>query len=155
MLLLLLPLLPLPIAFATKPSTAVGGFSDSTTTTTSFRIVNGVLFITTHNTGNFYGDLRGTYVEDITVEVSLATGVAPFQLTGTCYCTLVGHSGTFNYRVLGVSQSDGSFVAQQSTSSNGTLGFAALSLRGTVAGSTDPVTGLTTGTYSYEYHFNS
>ncbi len=152
--LILLPVLSVPVAAAASPAMAAGGFSDSTTVTTSFRIVNGVLFITLHNTGAFSGDLSGPYVEDISIEVSLTTGIAPFRLTGTCTCTLNGHSGTFNYKVLGVSEPDGSFVGQQSSSTGGTGGLSGLTLSGTVAGTTDRVTGLTTGTYEYQYHFN-
>ncbi len=138
----------LPAAYAgSERINGTGTFSDITVTILSVQMVGANEVITDAGTGKVTGTLRGTYSFTATITVQ-PTGVASYSAIDVCRCTVDGNTGGLQFietgtgnQITGVFQSQAK-IARASSDLTGATGTAILK------GMQNPVTGLTSGTYS-------
>src|SRR5882762_6680833 len=124
-----------------------GTFFDINVTILSIQMVGSNEVITDAGTGKVTGTLKGTYTFTATITVQ-PTGVASYSAIDVCKCTVDGNTGVLQFtetgtgnQITGVFQSH-AVITNASGDLKGSTGTAILQ------GLQNPVTGLTSGTYS-------
>ena len=139
----------LPAAYAESYQNinGTGTFSDITVTVLSIQMVGANEVISDAGTGKVTGTLRGTYSFTATITVQ-PTGVATYSAIDVCKCTVAGSTGGLQFsetgtgnQITGIFQSK-AVIMKASGDLKGTTGTAFL------LGMQNPVTSLTSGTYS-------
>ena len=138
----------LPAAYAKEELIhGTGTFSDTSVTILSIQMVGSNQVITEAGTGKVTGTLRGTYSFTATITVQ-PSGVASYNAIDVCRCLVDGNTGGMQFTETGTGNViTGSFQSQAiitkaSGDLKGSTGTA------TLQGIQNPMTGLTSGTYS-------
>jgi hypothetical protein len=136
-----------PLAYAaTKPITATGTGQDTSFIITSVTTIGGKTVYGVTGAGIVNGDFTGTYTFDGTITID-PSGKATYRVIDVCQCTFVGKSGTVTVQESGGGVPGGQFTAGLIIidASNDLFG---LSGKGKLQGTQDPVTLLTSWSYS-------
>ncbi len=142
----LLSILVVVPANASKPTAFSGTFTNTWSDITGIREAGGNIFIDRSYNWDIAGDFVGTSVAHLTL-ISHPNGKVTFTGTETFTGTLGGHTGTFVVRQSG-SSSDGINFQGRFVILSGTGGLINLHGQGTFQATS------ASGTYSAEYHFH-
>jgi hypothetical protein len=133
-------------ASARPPSPVTGTFAVVSVTTTSTRTADGNTFITLTRTAVLSGTFTGTTTDTVML-VMHSNGTTSLRGAGTCFCTIAGRSGTFDYRFRGSgifpTSGSGRYVV-----GHGTGGLAGLHAEGPFSGD------FAVANLGGRYHFN-
>ena len=131
---------------------ARGTGADTSFTIVSAKIVRDKTVLTVTGSGVVDGDFTGTYTFGGTITID-STGNAVYSVIDVCACTIMGKSGTVVVEEKGSGTTGGQFNANlKIIKAKG--GLAGLSGTGTLQGTQDPATLLTSWTYVMYIQFS-
>jgi hypothetical protein len=139
----------LPVAYAkTSPTVSgTGTFTDIAVTILSIQMVGSNEVIKDAGLGKVTGTLSGTYAFTATITIQ-PSGIATYSAIDACECTVAGNTGGLLFSEQGTGNViTGAFLSKATItkSSNGLKGDTGTAI---LKGIQDPVTNLTTGTYT-------